>query len=189
MHASKLLKANIDALLKARQQTRHDLALWCRRSDAWLSKILSDKPSDQARGLPLKYLDRISDFFGIASYQLFQPGISPLLERRKGDRRTGRDRRVGVMNHHIRESVSSLIAGLTPADVADIIRLRSLQGESRDAVREAMQEFESAERGTAGRRKAPRRADRDEGQDAPAQNVPPHTHTQRHNAQKGRTIG
>jgi hypothetical protein len=65
--------------------------MWCRRTDSWLSKILDDQGN---RGLPLKYLDRIADFFGIATYQLFQPGISPLLERRKGERRSGLDRRV-----------------------------------------------------------------------------------------------
>ena len=91
MRTSLLLRRNLEALLQARGQTQHDLAFWCRRSDAWLSKILDDNAN---RGLPLKYLDRIADFFGIAAYQLFQPGITPLLERRKGDRRAGMDRRV-----------------------------------------------------------------------------------------------
>ena len=89
--ATSTLRRNIEALLRARGQTQHDLAMWCRRTDSWLSKILDDQGN---RGLPLKYLDRIADFFGIATYQLFQPGISPLLERRKGDRRRGLDRRV-----------------------------------------------------------------------------------------------
>lgn len=91
-----LLKHNIDTLLKARGQTRHDLAVWCRRSDAWLSKILSESDANnQKRSVPLKYLDRIADFFGIATYQLLQPGISSLTERRQSaDRRSGQDRRV-----------------------------------------------------------------------------------------------
>jgi transcriptional regulator with XRE-family HTH domain len=91
MRTSLLLRRNLESLLKARGQTQRDLAQWCRRSDAWLSKILDDNAN---RGLPLKYLDRIADFFGIAAYQLFQPGITPLLERRKGDRRGGLDRRL-----------------------------------------------------------------------------------------------
>lgn len=91
LQASALLKRNIEALLRARGQTRHDLAMWCRRSDAWLSTIMD---VNGTRGLPLKYLDRIADFFGIETYQLFQPGISPLHERRKGDRRSGTDRRL-----------------------------------------------------------------------------------------------
>jgi transcriptional regulator with XRE-family HTH domain len=91
LKAHYLLKKNVDALLKARQQTRKELAFFCRRSEAWISKIFGS-PN---RNIPLKYLDRIADFFGLATYQLFQPGISPLTERRKGkDRRTGRDRRV-----------------------------------------------------------------------------------------------
>ena len=91
MKATYLLKQNIDTMLKARGQTRHDLAMWCRRSDPWLSKLFTD----ENRNIPLKYLDRIADFFGIATYQLFQPGISPLTERRKSaDRRSGQDRRV-----------------------------------------------------------------------------------------------
>jgi transcriptional regulator with XRE-family HTH domain len=86
-----LLKQNVDALLKARGQTRKELAQFCRRSEAWISKIFSDKE----RNIPLKYLDRMADFFGLATYQLFQPGISPLTERRSGhERRTGRDRRI-----------------------------------------------------------------------------------------------
>lgn len=91
MHAQLLLKRNIDSLLRARGQSRHDLAMWCRRTDAWLSKIMDVQGQ---RGLPLKYLDRIADFFGIAAYQLLQPGIAPLMERRKAERRSGVDRRV-----------------------------------------------------------------------------------------------
>ncbi len=92
MKASYLFKHNIDALLRGRGQTRHDLAMWCRRSDAWLSKILGKDD----RNVPMKYLDRIADFFGIATYQLFQPGITPLTERRHLTRRSGRDRRISA---------------------------------------------------------------------------------------------
>ena len=90
MKAHHLLKRNIDALLTARKQKRRELAAWCRRSESWLSQIFID----EERNIPLKYLDRIADFFGIATYQLFQPGISPLLERRKGERRKMADRRI-----------------------------------------------------------------------------------------------
>jgi hypothetical protein len=94
MHTVKahhLLKTNVDALLRARGQTRKDLAMFCRRTESWISKIFSDPE----RNIPLKYLDRMANFFGLATYQLFQPGISPLTERRKGtDRRSGVDRRV-----------------------------------------------------------------------------------------------
>lgn len=90
MKAQFLLKQNIDTLLRARGQRRHDLAQWCHRTDAWLSQIFRE----DRRELPQKYLDHVADFFGIATYQLFQPGITPLTERRKADRRSGRDRRL-----------------------------------------------------------------------------------------------
>lgn len=78
MRASLLLKSNVDALLRARGQNRKDLAQWCRRSESWISKIFRNPNKD----LPLRYYDRIADFFGLAVYELFRPGISPLTERR-----------------------------------------------------------------------------------------------------------
>lgn len=42
-----------------------------------------------------KYWDRIADFFGVETYQLLQPGVASLTERRKAERRNGRERRVG----------------------------------------------------------------------------------------------
>jgi len=90
--ANRLIKANIDALLQARRQTRKDLAQWCHKSESWISKIFKE----ERREFATSDLDRIADFFGLATYQLFQPGISPLTERRApGDRRTHRERRVG----------------------------------------------------------------------------------------------
>lgn len=153
MKASYLLKTNIDKLLQARHQSQHDLAQWCRRSDAWLSKILGK----DNRNIPLAYLDRIADFFGIATYQLFQPGISPLTERRKtADRRSGADRRVSALNSQVRESVAATIATLTAEDVADLIRLRTLGGESRAEVRRSMHALERS----APRSDRPKRARR-----------------------------
>lgn len=142
MKASALLKGNVDALLQARHQTRHDLAQWCRRSDAWLSKILGK----DNRNLPLEYLDRIADFFGLAAYQLFQPGITGLLERRKSDRRSGKDRRISAMNHQVRESVSALVANLSQSDVADLLMMKRLSESSRDELRDEARRFERSER-------------------------------------------
>lgn len=91
LKAHYLLKKNVDALLDARRLTRKELAFFCRRSESWISQIFSNPD----RNIPLKYLDRIAEFFGLATYQLFQPGISPLTERRSGrERRSGMDRRV-----------------------------------------------------------------------------------------------
>jgi hypothetical protein len=156
MKANVLLKQNINTLLTRRNQSRRDLARWCHRTESWLSQIFT-KPE---REIPLKYLDRMADFFGVAVYQLFQPGISSISERRKGlDRRSGKDRRLSAMGHHVRESVSSTIANLSPADVADLIRWKTLTDDSRAAVREAMQAVERSERQGERRGRARRAAE------------------------------
>lgn len=98
MKAPELLADNIAALLKRHHQNQHDLAMWCRpllnskrgNEDVWLSYVLSGK-----RGLPLKYLDRIADFWGLQPYQLFQPGIGRF-ERRRAERRVQKERRMPV---------------------------------------------------------------------------------------------
>jgi hypothetical protein len=133
MKASHLLKHNIDTLLLARHQTRHDLAQWCRRSDAWLSKIMSDSAENQqGRNVPLKYLDRIADFFGIATYQLFQPGISPLTERRSGrDRRTGLDRRVSNREAQLRPKHTPDLETVTPGERTHLMHWRKLSAQDR----------------------------------------------------------
>lgn len=123
MKAGRLLKYNIETLLKARGQTQHELARYCHRTDGWLSKILSESGGED-RELPLKYLDRIADFFGIATYQLFQPGISPLTERRvSSDRRTGRDRRISqALPHRGREiDLFEVIRALPREDQDDLL--------------------------------------------------------------------
>src|SRR5688572_6986034 len=147
-----LLKENIDALLEARHLRRKDLALWCRRSEAWLSQIFTSPE----RNVPLKYLDRIADFFNLATYQLFQPGISGLYERRKAERRSGKDRRLSAVNQKVRQSLSEAVASLSPADIADMIRLKTLTAESRDVLREAMQAAERSEQQAVRRARRPR---------------------------------
>lgn len=101
MHANRQMKQNVSALLKGRRLTQKDLADWCRRSETWISKILK---LDSSREFPLKYWDRIADFFGISTYQLLQPGISAVTERRRHQRRGGADRRVGKAGSAVTES-------------------------------------------------------------------------------------
>jgi DNA-binding Xre family transcriptional regulator len=133
--ANYLLKHNIDAMLKARNQHRKELAQWCRRSEAWMSKIFTD-PN---RGVPLKYLDRISDFFGVATYQLLQPGIGALTERRsKALRRSGRDRRVSVLHLGAR---AQMTVALEPEEIARLQRLRLLSEADRRKVDELLREL------------------------------------------------
>ena len=90
-----LLKRNVRALLDARHENQVTLAAWVGHSKAWLNKFLKDEYAE----IQFRDLDRIASFFGIAAYQLFQPGIHTLTERRKaGDRRSGSDRRIGHQN-------------------------------------------------------------------------------------------
>lgn len=91
MHAISLLRQNISAILVARRESQTALARWLGKDRSWINKFLNGH-----REVQLKDLDRIADFFGIEAYQLFQPGISHLTERRKkSDRRSGLDRRQG----------------------------------------------------------------------------------------------
>lgn len=90
MRATRLLAENIAALLRARGHKQGDLAVYCGHSDNWIHKVLAGK-----QNVSVDDFDKVADFFGIAAYQLLQPGISPLTERRKRERRSGRERRVG----------------------------------------------------------------------------------------------
>lgn len=116
MNANSLLKHNINTLLRSRGQTRAELALWCRKSRSWLDKIMSEN----RREVPVVLLDRVADFFGLATYQLFQPGINPLSERRSGkERRSGFDRRVSHAHELHRDApsmalLSERMRALTP---------------------------------------------------------------------------
>lgn len=85
LRADLLLVQNIRALLDGRREDDKSLAIWCGHSSAWLSKIMSGE-----RRMPIQELGKVADFFGLTVSDLFQHGISPLSERRRG-----RDRRLG----------------------------------------------------------------------------------------------
>ncbi len=92
-----ILRENIKALLRARKEDEVTLARWLDHDKSWINKILNGH-----REMQIEDFDRVADFFGIATYQLFQPGISHLTERRSGrDRRAGRDRRVSNAQRHM----------------------------------------------------------------------------------------
>lgn len=140
--AHRLMAENVSTLLRARGQTQHDLAQWCHRSDVWVSQFLQGK-----RMWQLDDLDRIADFFGIATYQLFQPGIAPLTERRKAvNRRTGRERRVG----HAQRLVLGLASSIEPYRSIDLrptasteIRDGSFDPQIEAEVRQLAKEFDT----------------------------------------------
>ena len=67
--ASALLKRIIKTKLKERGMRQGELAKWLGRDRSWISKIFTN----DHRGIPLKHLDRIAAFFGLETYELFQP--------------------------------------------------------------------------------------------------------------------
>lgn len=95
----RLFILNVSGLLHDRHASQRDLAVWCHHSEVWISKILKGEREAQ-----MKDLGRIADFFGLAAYQLFQPGVTAASERRRGtDRRGGQDRRVSNQTRIMRE--------------------------------------------------------------------------------------
>jgi hypothetical protein len=82
--ADVLLVMNIRALLSTRRMDAGALAQWCGHKAPWISKIMSLE-----RGVQVKDLGRIADFFGLDVCDLFQRGITPLTERRRAQRWTG----------------------------------------------------------------------------------------------------
>lgn len=93
LKALHLLRQNVRALLVTRKE-----------SEALLAKCLGFKHrsslnkflNSERAGFQMWRLDKLAAFFGLPVYQLFQPGISPLLDRRVDpDRRSGKDRRIG----------------------------------------------------------------------------------------------
>ncbi len=89
VRADRLLVENILGLLHRRGYRQKALSRWCGKTETWLSQILAMK-----RRVLIDDLDRIADFFGYTTYQLFQPGIASATDRRRGERRSGQDRRI-----------------------------------------------------------------------------------------------
>lgn len=86
-----ILRENVRTLLHARKEEQKTLAEWCGHDKSWMNKFLNE-----GRGIRIDDFDRIAAFFGIETYQLFQPGISRLTERRMlSDRRQNTERRIG----------------------------------------------------------------------------------------------
>jgi len=134
MHANRLMKQNIDALLRSRGQTRKDLAVWCRKTESWISKIMKE----ERREFPMHSMDRIADFFGLAAYQLLQPGLVPMTERRSGQpRRTIKDRRISAVRL-TNEPRPTLTVSLEPEEVAAVQLRRLLDARDRQKVDELL---------------------------------------------------
>ncbi len=106
LRAVNQLRENIRALLQIRKEEQKSLAFAASIDPSTLSKFLKGE-----REIQLANLDAVADFFGIATYQLFQPGISRLTERRIAERRVGRDRRIG----HAQRQLGALRADIDAA--------------------------------------------------------------------------
>lgn len=172
MHAKRLLAENIRSLLKGRGQTQHDLAMWCRNSDVWLSFILSGK-----RGVSLEDLDRIADFFGLHTYELFLPGVSHLTERRTVQRRSGLERREGHKERELRylRMAISLPSGGHGTAPGAKTSVRSILTEAEKQLADVLSPPDIRRQTPASRRPVAgsRKGDRDlDGLDAPAPRKP-----------------
>lgn len=113
--------ADLKALHILRQNVR-GLLLKRKESEALLASCLGFKHrsslnkflNSERAGFQMWRLDRLASFFGLAVYQLFQPGITPLTERRSGkERRSGHDRRVGHAHREV-QAVAREIGKLPP---------------------------------------------------------------------------
>jgi len=139
LRANLLLKQNIDAILKRRGKTRRELAQFTlrtvdKRADSWISHIFGAK-GYHTREIPLRYLDRIADFFGLDAYRLFQPGIADVTERRADkDRRVGPDRRINATASGLPSTPIRQIA-VTPDDEAILADLHALSYENYQRVK------------------------------------------------------
>ena len=155
--ANRLIKENVKALLLVQGKTRKDLAQWCYKSESWISKILKE----DRREFPVSGLDRVADFFGLATYQLFQPGIASGSERRRSvDRRAGKERR---MSHAQREllRLSHAIDPFRPGKSRDVdpspyaVALRALTEEHERKVSALIARAESGGQDAAPRARVP----------------------------------
>lgn len=97
-----LLRENIRYLLDKRKESQTALAHACGHQKAWINKFLQDTKIVAGRKVPndrevsIVDMGKIAEFFGLYVYQLFQPGISAMTERRTAtDRRSGQERRIG----------------------------------------------------------------------------------------------
>lgn len=142
LKASRLLAENVRALLIAQHKNQTELAAWCEHSDPWVSQFLRGD-----REWQLGDLDRIADFFHIATYQLFQPGISTATERRAGlDRRRGKDRRISHETRLARDLDARLHPqpkGSDHAATAHATALRSLIAEFEHRLTRLLPQTES----------------------------------------------
>lgn len=90
-----ILRANIKLLMKQRRLKQKDVARLAQRSQGWISKRLSGKPSRESGSrFQVQDLDVLANVFGLSPTTLLQP-LHGNSDRRHADkdRRSGFDRR------------------------------------------------------------------------------------------------
>ena len=136
MKSQRILRQNIAAILRARGMTPADLAKACGLSRSWATKVFKERrdPREQ-RPITMQHLEKFVEVLGLSAYQLFQPGISHLTERRKGrDRRSGQDRRIDARRSGLPSTPIRQLA-VTPEDEAILAELHGLTYEQYQHVR------------------------------------------------------
>jgi transcriptional regulator with XRE-family HTH domain len=88
-----IVRDRIRALLDASPDNQRGLAMYCRKSQSWVSKILKAK-----RNLSLRDIDAVAGFFNMTAPQLLTLPDRPLLYP---DRRTNKDRRHGAKDRRV----------------------------------------------------------------------------------------
>ncbi len=111
------LRHNITRLLEIHKGSQTELAHWLQHGPSWINKFLNGE-----RQIQLKDLDRIAQFFGLAPYQLFQPGISQLTERRTHQRRKHADRRIGSQARYAQDMAAHVNPRRPRASPADAMQ-------------------------------------------------------------------
>jgi transcriptional regulator with XRE-family HTH domain len=88
--ATEILRRRVLALLQHTGRTQKDLAIYLGKQPSWTTEFLQGR-----HGVTLKDLDRLGRFFGLAVPQLFEVDGYRFRDRRRGERRTIKDRRKG----------------------------------------------------------------------------------------------
>ncbi len=102
------IRANVTHLLKVRGIDQKALAFAVKKHPTTINKFLKGR-----REVQLADLDAMADVLGVDVYQLFQPGLTQDTERRHGERRVGRERRLGPAKRIMRD-VGAEVAAHAP---------------------------------------------------------------------------
>lgn len=90
------LRENVRELIRVRGVQQNDITFALKKDPTWLSKFLQGQ-----RPIHITDIDALAEFFGLSGYQLCQPGITAVTERRRQERRSGGERRIGHVKRHL----------------------------------------------------------------------------------------